>query len=240
MLGAIVAQLAAPHDNSKVPDLAARLRTKKECTGLSTRSDKPAWSAQWLADSLAAAEVQGSGPFRGGRIRSQNRRLGDDGAAALARKLPQDVRSLELGDSGVGAAGAAALAAALNRSGAPQLRLLNMSGNLLGNVGVSAIANGLTGAVALRTVDVRGNCVTDHGGLKLARRLPPGVTHLALGFNRIGHLKNKSCRAALSLRCVLHSERRTAFTPRVPCARADIGRRLATNCADGHHDRSRQ
>ena len=50
MLGAIVAQLAAPHDNSKVPDLAARLRTKKECTGLSTRSDKPAWSAQWLAD----------------------------------------------------------------------------------------------------------------------------------------------------------------------------------------------
>ena len=33
-----------------------------------------------------------------------------DGAAALARKLPQDVRSLELGDSGIGAAGAAALA----------------------------------------------------------------------------------------------------------------------------------
>ena len=106
-----------------VPDLAARLRTKKECTGLSTRSEKPAWSAQWLADSLAAAEVQGSGPFRGGKIRSQNRRLGDDGAAALARKLPQDVRSLELGDSGIGAAGAAALAAALNRSGAPKFRV---------------------------------------------------------------------------------------------------------------------
>ena len=54
MLAAIV---AAPHDGSKVSDLAARLRTKKECTGLSTRSDKPAWSAQFTAEAEAVGDV---------------------------------------------------------------------------------------------------------------------------------------------------------------------------------------
>lgn len=82
-----------------------------------------------------------------------NNRIGDEGAKALGASLTAvgaSLATLHLEMCGVGAAGAAMLAAGLATS--TSLRTLSLSENTIGDAGATAIGESLTRADALETL----------------------------------------------------------------------------------------
>ena len=116
-----------------------------------------------LGDALAAGAALGTLAL------SNNARLGNDGAAALARGLCSaraTLRRLELGACSVGTAGARALARSLECAGA-RLHGLDLSQNAVGADGVAALTRGLRANVALAE-------------LSLSVRVPAGTAEVTL------------------------------------------------------------
>ena len=89
-------------------------------------------------------------------------RIGDEGAAALARMvsaLNKTLAFLSLGDNAIGDAGAVALAATL--SGKNKLTALDLMENEIGDVGARALAEALKSNVQLESIMIKGNLMSD-------------------------------------------------------------------------------
>jgi Ran GTPase-activating protein (RanGAP) involved in mRNA processing and transport len=136
---------------------------------------------------------------------AQNVSLGDEGAAALARALPEGycvLTNLLIGRNGITDVGAAALAEAMPKS--QLLYLLNLANNEIGDDGAAAFARALRAGSDVFTLGLSWNRVGDAGAEALAEALAsrsgaPSLELLALSGNRIGDAGGKALRGALDV-----------------------------------------
>jgi len=100
--------------------------------------------------------------------------LGEEGAAALMAGLTahtcERLEELNLAGCGLGAGGAARVAAAVHRF--PALNALGLASNELGDDGAAALAEGLVQCPALEVLVLDRNEITCRGAQALARALP--------------------------------------------------------------------
>jgi len=108
-----------------------------------------------LADALnAASDAFGNG-LRLESLHLGTNHIGPDGAAALARAIPQSIRLLALEHNVLSDDGAASCATLLEQNSA--LALLDLSFNHIGDLGVLRLLDGLASNCALEQLDLRGN-----------------------------------------------------------------------------------
>jgi len=130
-------------------------------------------------------------------------------AQALARVLACGaaplLKKLEMWNTGIGAAGMSALAAALP-AGAAQLEVLNVNQNDIGDAGASALAEALSSGAAplLRELIMNQNGIEDAGASAVAEALSSGAApqlkQLQMRDNRIGDAGAIALAEALSSR----------------------------------------
>ncbi|KAJ1633254.1 hypothetical protein T492DRAFT_982399 [Pavlovales sp. CCMP2436] len=119
----------------------------------------PAWSAV----------AYGDAPLRLSHLRLGHNKLGDDGAAELARSLARvgSLTVLDLQANRIGCAGAAALAALLETS--PRLHVLSLRANRVSSTGAAALAQGCLLAERISWLDLGLNPVGVGGDAGLRR-----------------------------------------------------------------------
>jgi hypothetical protein len=117
--------------------------------------------------------------------------LGKRGAETLARSLKQNVhiRSLDIGDNGLGAEGVAYILGALRDGGAPALRLLSLRQNQCGEEGADAVAELLRGGEGmsspqhpLESIHLGDNAIGTKGAIAIGEALACNVTITALNL----------------------------------------------------------
>ncbi len=117
-----------------------------------------------------------------------NNRIGAAGATALAAALQTNttLTSMYLDDNGIGAAGATALATALQTN--TTLTELNLDDNDVGNAGATALATALQTNTMLTSLSLRFNDIGNAGATALATTLQTNITLASLNLenNDIG------------------------------------------------------
>ena len=108
--------------------------------------------------------------------------VGDAGAASLASALEKNatLQELDLLYNDVGAAGAASLASALEKNAT--LQALHLAGNGVGDAGAASLASALEKNATLQELDLRHNDVGAAGAASLASALENSATLLRLDF----------------------------------------------------------
>lgn len=148
-----------------------------------------------LLESGQTPEARSSGAQAARSLWARECRLGDRGAAALAKGLCNagELLHLDLTGSGLGAKGAAAVASAL--AGMPALQYLGLGWNQCGPAGVAAVARAAIGHESLHSLDIGWNAAGSHGTAaarsdavtSLARLLRTSevLTHLDVSHNAL-------------------------------------------------------
>jgi Ran GTPase-activating protein (RanGAP) involved in mRNA processing and transport len=129
----------------------------------------------------------------------RSKKIGDEGAKALAEELKDNstLKELVLNGNSIGSVGAAAIARALwfNTS----LVVLTLDGNRLGDSGAAAMAETLKRNESLTTLVLTSNAITDVGATSLlnALRQNSALTILGLHDNKIGKIGAAAIASAL-------------------------------------------
>ena len=110
-------------------------------------------------------------------------RIGDDGAAQIAKALTGDsiIRELLLSCCRISDTGATAIGRMLSLSPESQLVRLDLSGNCITDEGAKSLARGLAQSARLAAVSVAGNRITDAGVAALVSAVLESAT--------VNHLK---------------------------------------------------
>jgi len=138
------------------------------------------------------------------RLKLSGALLGDDGAQALADALLVDeapsLKSMELRDNDMSAAGASAIGRALRQGAGARLERLDLTGNRIGDDGAKAVAGAMRSAARLEGVALGGNGIGDVGAAAVASALGlAGLASLSLERNRVGDAGAEALAAALPL-----------------------------------------
>jgi len=133
--------------------------------------------------------------------------VGDAGAASLASALEKNVtlQRLNLGGNDVGDAGAASLASALEKNAT--LQTLELGGNGVGDAGAASLASALEKNATLQRLNLYGNGVGDAGAASLASALEKNATlrTLDLAINFVGDAGAASLASALEKNATLQT-----------------------------------